>query len=189
MQTQSEFRNNIHSPRKWFKRDNYRGPCSDAASCRAPKLFQKLHSLIKSTSSWKLGLLCIYKSEDKWGSHFLEWLWKPVLTCGISHYMSSEQPNVWWAYCAPPPCLFSADLQSDAFRDDTPTLPPSSAPALNQPNLWELCTSETPERKHPDMAHGIKCDKTSQSLTVTADAKCGLKPALMKIITIFCMCW
>lgn len=26
---------------------------------------------------------------------------------------------------------FHADLQSDAFRDDTPTLPPSSAPALN----------------------------------------------------------
>lgn len=27
--------------------------------------------------------------------------------------------------------FFSADLQSDTFRDDTPTLPPSSAPALN----------------------------------------------------------
>lgn len=27
--------------------------------------------------------------------------------------------------------IFSADLQSDAFRDDTPTLPPSSAPAFN----------------------------------------------------------
>ncbi|XP_073351308.1 uncharacterized protein lbhl [Pagrus major] len=33
------------------------------------------------------------------------------------------------------PGLTLIDLQSDAFRDDTPTLPPSSAPALNQPNL------------------------------------------------------
>ncbi|XP_049929522.1 uncharacterized protein lbhl isoform X1 [Epinephelus moara] len=29
------------------------------------------------------------------------------------------------------PGLTLIDLQSDAFRDDTPTLPPSSAPALN----------------------------------------------------------
>ncbi|XP_011606577.1 uncharacterized protein lbhl [Takifugu rubripes] len=31
----------------------------------------------------------------------------------------------------PQPGLTLIDLQSDAFRDDTPTLPPSSAPALN----------------------------------------------------------
>ncbi|XP_065816709.1 uncharacterized protein lbhl isoform X1 [Labrus bergylta] len=31
----------------------------------------------------------------------------------------------------PQPGLTLIDLQSDAFRDETPTLPPSSAPALN----------------------------------------------------------
>lgn len=145
MQTQSEFRNNIHSPRKWFKRDNYRGPCSDAASCRAPKLFQKLHSLIKSTSSWKLGLLCIYKSEDKWGSHFLEWLWKPVLTCGISHYMWSEQPNVWWAYCAPPLVFFLQTFSQMHLE----TTPPRSHQAALRPstNLTsENCAPLKPPR-------------------------------------------
>lgn len=34
-----------------------------------------------------------------------------------------------------------ADLQSDAFRDDTPTLPPSSAPALNWADLRPLMTT------------------------------------------------
>lgn len=134
--------------------------------------------------SWTLGLLCIYKSEVKSRTHFLEWLW-------ISVGASVDLWRVKWTakrlmniFSPPPPFLFSADLQSDAFRDDTPTLPPSSAPALNQPNLWELCTSVTPERKHPDMAHGSNCGKTSRSLTITADAKCELKPMLMKIIII-----
>lgn len=53
---------------------------------------------------------------------------------------------------------FHADLQSDAFRDDTPTLPPSSAPALNWLNLWELRTSDDRVRKHP----GNNYDKTRQ---------------------------
>ena len=43
--------------------------------------------------------------------------------------------------------LFFTDLQSDAFRDDTPTLPPSSAPALNWLNHKNICSSDDPEKK------------------------------------------
>lgn len=60
--------------------------------------------------------------------------------------------------------FFSADLQSDAFRDDTPTLPPSSAPAFDWHYLWILTTSEEQVRKHPNMNYGNNYDKTQQLL-------------------------